>query len=323
MLNHFYRAVFTGLLALSAAAPAIAQNYPSRPMRIIVPYAPGGGADISMRVIATKLQENTGQPVVIENRPGASEILGTEALARAAPDGYTMGFISNTHAINPTLQPKLPYDSDRDILPVMKLVNVPLVMIVPPSLPVKNVKELVALAKAQPGKLNYASFGAGGPHGLAMEWFKIVSGTDFVAVNYKGIAPGLIGLAQGDVHVMFTGMTGGAPWIRAGKARAIAVSSAAGMAAMPDVPAIARDYPEFDMSSWYGLGVPGGTPPQIVARLHAEISKVLNDPQVRQKFDSMGVEAATPMPQQEFAAMIRKETQTWARVIKAAGIKLN
>ena len=323
MLNHFYRAVFTGLLALAAATPAPAQNYPSRSIRIIVPYAAGGGADIAMRVIAAKLQENTGQPVVIENRPGASEIPGTEALARAAPDGYTMGFLSNTHAINQTLQPKLPYDSERDIQPVMKLVNVPLVMIIPPSLPVKNVKELVALAKAQPGKLNYASFGTGGPHGLAMEWFKNVSGTDIVAINYMGIAPGLTALAQGDVHVMFTGMTGGAPWIKSGKARAIAVTSAAGMAAMPDVPPIARDYPEFDMSSWYGLGLPGGTPPEVVARVHEEISKVLNDPQVRQKFDSMGVEAATPMPQKEFIALMRKETLTWSRVIKAAGIKLN
>ena len=310
------------LALIAAAGPVHAQAYPSRAIRFIVPYAAGGGADITCRIIAQKLQENLGQPVIVDNRPGGSEIIGTEAIAKAAPDGHTMGFMSNTLAINVTMQPKLPYDTERDILPVTRLIKVALVMVVPPSLPVNSVKELVALAKAQPGKLNYASFGAGGPHGLAMEWFKSVTGTNIVAVPYKGVAPGMAALAAGEVQVMLTGLTGGLAQMKAGKIKAIAVTPAEGLAAAPDIPPIARDYPEYDVMTWYGVAVPGGTPANIVARVHEEITRVLNAPDVRRRLEDIGVDPA-PMPQEAFIAMVRAETQLWARIIKSSGAKSN
>ena len=307
---------------LAPLAPLHAQSYPSRPIRFIVPYAPGGGADIACRIIAQKMSESMGQPVLVENRPGASEIIGNEALARSAPDGHTVGFISNAMTINATLQPKLPFDPERDFIPVTRLVNIPLVMVVPPSLPVNSVKDLVALAKAQPGKLNYASFGAGGPHGLAMEWFKSITGTDIVAITYKGVAPGLAALVAGEVQVMLTGLTGAMPQIKAGKIKPIAATAAKGVGALPDIPPIARDYPGFDVNTWYGLAVPAGTPANIVNRIHAEVTRALNAPDVRQRFDGLGVETS-PMPQEEFVALLRRETQLWAKVIKAAGITAN
>ncbi len=307
---------------LAPLAPLHAQSYPSRPIRFIVPYAPGGGADVACRIIAQKMSESMGQPVIVENRPGASEIIGNQALAQSAPDGHTVGFISNSLAINATLQPKMPFDPQRDIIPVTRLVNIPLIMVVPPSLPVNSVKELVALAKAQPGKLNYASFGIGGPHALAMEWFKTVTGTDIVAVTYKGVAPGMGALASGEVQVMLTGLTGAMAQIKAGKIKPIAVTSSKGVAVMPDIPPIARDYPEYDLSTWYGLGVPAGTPANVVNRIHDEVTRALNAPDVRQRFDGLGVETS-PMPQEAFIALLRQEIQLWAKVIKAARVTVN
>lgn len=309
-------------LAIALSAPVMAQNWPVRAVRIIVPYAPGGGADVAYRIIAQKLQENTGHPAIVENRPGASEIIGNDAIAKATPDGHTIGFISNSLGINAILQPKLPFDTERDIIPIMRTVAVPLVMVVSPSLGVNSVKELVAMAKAQPGKLNYATFGAGGPHGLAMEWFKSVTGTNIVAVPYKGVGPSLVALAAGEVHVMLTGLTGGQPHIKAGRIRAIGVTPAKGIAGAPEIPPIARDYPEYDITTWYGMGTTGGTPAPVVARIHAELLKVLNAPDVRERFEKLGVELS-PSTQEELVAQIRAETQIWSRVIKTAGIKLN
>jgi tripartite-type tricarboxylate transporter receptor subunit TctC len=321
-----FRAALLSATLVAATLPidaaAQAQTYPAKAIRFIVPYAPGGGADIACRIIAQKLQENVGQPVLVDNRPGASEIVGTEALVRSAPDGYTIGFMSNTLPINATLQPRLPYDGERDLIPVTRMINVPLLMLVPPSLPVTSVKELVALAKAQPGKLNYASFGTGGPHGLAMEWFKSVTGSNIVAIPYKGVGPAIAAMAGGEIQVMLSGLTGASGHIKAGKVRAIGVTAASGVAGAPDVPAIARDYPEFDMTTWYGLAVPAGTPANIVARIHSEITKVLTAPDVRQRFEGQGVETA-PMAQDAFIELVRKETQLWAKVIKSAGITLN
>ena len=322
MLGPHILTILAALALLAPLAPAGAQTYPARPIRFIVPYAPGGGADIACRIIAQKLQENTGQPVIVDNRPGASEIIGTEAIAKAAPDGYTMGFMSNTLPINQTMQSSLPYDAERDIMPVTRMISVPLVMVVPPSLGVNSIKELVALAKDQPGKLNYATFGAGGPHGLAMEWFKSVSGANIVAVPYKGIAPGMAALASGEIQVMLTGLTAGLSQMKAGKIKALGVTAATGAAAAPEIPPIARDYPEFDMTTWYGLAVPGATPANIVARIHSEITKVLNAPDVKKRFEGLGVETA-PMGHEEFVALVRAEAKLWARVIRTAGVKVN
>lgn len=310
------------LALLAPLAPLQAQSYPSRTIRFIVPYPPGGGADITCRMIAQKMQEIMGQSVIVENRPGASEIVGNEALARSAPDGYTVGFISNSLPINATLQPKLPFDVERDFIPVTRMVNVPLVMVVTPSLPVNSIKELVAMAKASPGKLNFASFGTGGPHGLAMEWFKSVTGTNITAINYKGVGPGMVALQTGEVQIMFTGLGGGSAAIRAGKIRAIGVTTAKGVASAPNIPPIARDYPEFDMTTWYGMAVAGGTPPDIVGRIHADVTKALNAPDLRQRTEAQNIELA-PMPQDQFIALIRHETQLWAKVIKSARITVN
>jgi len=313
---------FAGAVALGAPlGSSQAQTYPSRQIRFIVPYAPGGGADIACRIIAQKMSESMGQPVLVENRPGASEIIGNEALAHAAPDGYTVGFISNALTVNAILQPKLPFDPERDIVPVTRLLTIPLIMVVPPSMPVNSVKELVALAKSEPGKLNYASFGVAGPHALAMEWFKRVSGTDIVAITYKGVAPGLAALVAGEIQVMLTGLSGGMPHIKSGKIRAIATTAAKGVAALPQLAPIARDYPEYDVNTWYGLGVPAGTPAPIVNRIHDETVRALNAPDVRQRFDSLGVEIA-PLSQEAFIAMLREESRLWARVIKDARITL-
>ena len=312
---------FAAALAIAiSTAPLHAQTYPNKSIRFIVPYPPGGGADIACRIIAQKLQENLGQPVLVENRPGASEIIGNDAIAKAAPDGYTMGFISSALAINAALQARLPFDPERDIIPVTRLLNVHMIMAVTPSLPVNSVKELVALAKAQPGRLNYGSLGPAGPHALIMEWFKSLTGTNIVAITYKGVAPAMTALAVGEVQVTLTALTAGSAQIKAGKIRAIGVTAAAGAPGAPDIPPIARDYPEMDISSWYGLGVPSGTPGDIVVRIHSEVTRVLNAPDIRQRFDALGVETA-PMPQEAFAAMLRNEKQLWARVIKSSGLK--
>jgi tripartite-type tricarboxylate transporter receptor subunit TctC len=310
--------VCAGVFASGAGWP---QAYPSKPIRFIVPYPPGGGADFVARAIATKMQENIGQPVIIDNRAGNGEIVGTEALARAAPDGYTLSYVSNAFPINMTLIPKLPYDSQRDFIPLTMLAHVPMLLVVHPSVPATSVKELVALAKAQPGKLNYGSLGSGSIHGLGMEWFKSMSGTDIVHVPYKGLAPGMAALAAGDIQVMFVGFAAGMAQVKGGRFRALAVSPAKGVAAAPDLPSIAREgFPEFDMTSWYGAMVPAGTPAPVVVRLHAEIVKALNSPDLRERFAATGV-ATAPMSGEEFGAQIRSEAQLWAKIIKATGAK--
>lgn len=307
--------------ALAIATNALAQSYPAKPIRFIVPYPPGGGTDIAARAIAQKMQENIGQPIVIDNKPGASEIIGTEALAKAPADGYTMALATNAFSINVALFPKLPYDSTRDFIPLTMLVSVPFLLVVHPSVPASSVTELVALAKAQPGKLNYASLGPGSPHGLAMEWFKHLAGVNIVAVAYKGVAPAMTAVAAGEVQLMFTGFTAGMAQVKAGRLKAIAVSPAKGVAAAPDLsPVAAAGYPDFDITTWYGAFLPAGTPPDVAGRLHAEITKALNAPDVKERFSAIGVEPA-PMSREAFGALIQGETRMWDRIIKATGAK--
>ncbi len=310
-------------LALCLVMPHVAasQEFPSKPIRMIVPYPPGGGTDTAARPIAQKMTESLGQAVIVDNRPGASEVIGTEAAARAAPDGYTLLLTTNAFAINPSLQPKLPYDPARDFTPVSPLVTTPFMLVANPRLAVKSVVELVKLAKAQPGKLNFASLGNGTPHHLAMEWLKLLAGVDIVAVPYKGVGPGLAAVMAGEVELMFTGLTAGLVQVNGGKVRALAVSTARRAPAAPDVPTIAEaGYPEYEALAWYGILAPAGTPAPVISRLNAEFAKALNAPDIRERFAKIGVDPAPGSPA-DLLAMIRKETELWARVIKATGTK--
>ncbi len=317
--------MFVCVVAIVAGAiwpPAgLAQTYPSRPIRFFVPYPPGGGTDIVARVLAQKLQESMGQTVIVENKPGGNEIISTDTLAKSAPDGHTLALVSNAFPINVSLRPKLPFDPARDFIPLTMLVTVPFVMVVHTSVAANSVPELVKLAKSKPGQLNYAHLGSGSPHQLAMEWFKQLAGVDIVGVPYKGVAAGNAAVTAGEVQLAFTGLTAGMAQVKGGRLKALAVSPAKRVSAAPELPTVAEaGYPEFDMTTWYGSVIPAGTPPEIVARLHAELVKALNAPDVRQRFAGIGVDTA-PMTPEAFASVIRAETQTWAKIIKAAGVK--
>jgi tripartite-type tricarboxylate transporter receptor subunit TctC len=310
-----------GLTFLAAAAAAIAADYPSRPIRLVVPYPPGGGTDTVARPLAQKLTESIGQPIVVDNRGGASEIIGTEVVARSAPDGYTLLMTTNAFAINVALGRKLPYDPARDFAPVSRLITTPFMLVAHPSLPARTVPELIALAKSQPGKLNYAALGSGTPHQLAMEWFKALAGVDIVAVPYKGVGPGLAAVSAGEVQLMLTGLTAGLAQVKGAKMRALAVTTAKRSPAAPDVPTVAEaGFPDYDALAWYGLLVPAGTPSDVIARLNAEIAKALAAPDLRQRLANIGVDPAPGTPA-ELQQLIADETQLWTKVIKAAGIK--
>ena len=313
--------LLSALLALALCGQAAAQAFPSRPIRWIVPYPPGGGTDAVSRLVGQKMQESTGQPVTVENRPGASELIGMTALAAAPGDGYTIGLTGNTLALNQLMFVKLPYDSERDFTPVARLVNVPLVLVTNPSVPASTVKELVQLAKSQPGKLAYGHIGAGTPHSLAMEWLKQMAGIDMLGVTYKGVAPASTAVVAGEVQMMFTGLSTGMPLVKAGKLKAIAVTPSRRAAGAPDLPTIAESgYPEFDINTWYGMIAPASTPPDLVNKLSIELGKAVNSPDLRQRFAEMGVVPAANTPA-ELAQLLRSEGQLWARIIKAAGIK--
>lgn len=308
-------------LALGTTELAQAQAYPARPVRLIVPYPPGGGTDTVARPLAQKLTESLGQPVIVDNRPGASEIIGTELVARAAPDGYTLLLTTNAFAINAALQPKLPYDSDRDFAPVSRLITTPFMLIANPRVPATTLPELIALARSQPGKLNFVSLGSGTPHHLSMEWLKLLAGVDIVAVPYKGVGPGLAAVVSGEVQMMLTGLTAGLAQVKGGKVRALAVTTRTRASAAPDVPTVAESgFPEYDVLAWYGILAPAATPSEVIARLNVEISKALATPDLRQRFANIGVDPAPGTPY-ELQQLIRQEMQLWSKVIKATGTK--
>ncbi|MBI2728952.1 MAG: tripartite tricarboxylate transporter substrate binding protein [Polaromonas sp.] len=303
-------------------APAVqAQSYPAKPIRFIVPYPAGGGTDIVARLVAAKMTISMGQPVVVDNKPGASTVIGTDMVAKAPADGYTFGLVTDSHAINPTFFPKLPYDSFRDFEPLTQLVFVPLVLVANPSLNVKTVPELIAAAKAKPGKINYASIGNGTPHHLSMEWFKSMAGISMTHIPYKGVAPALTDLVAGQVDVMFTGTSSASPYVKAGRLHALAVSSAKRQPAFPDTPPVAEaGLPEFDFMTWYGTVLPAGTPRNIVMRLNQEIAAALNQPDVKDKLGGLGVVGAPSTPE-AFGAFIRTEAQKLDRIVKVTGVK--
>ena len=305
-------------------AVAIAQPYPSKPIRLIVPYPPGGGTDIFARIVGAKLGEALGQPLVIEQRPGAAGVIGAEVAARAAPDGYTLviGQASNL-AINPNLMSKLPYDPVRDFAPITLIAASPSLLVVHPSLPVRSVKDLVALAKSRPGAINYASAGNGTPGHLAAEYFKTVAGINLVHIPYKGATPAQNDVIAGHVSMYFSSPVAAQPYVQSGRLRQIAVTSAARFPPLPDVPTIAEaGYRQVDMTSWWGLLAPAGVAGDIIARLHAETLKVLGAAEMKERLARQGAVVITNTPEQ-FAAYIKTEIANWSRIVKASGARLD
>jgi len=313
---------FAAMLAF-ICAHALAADYPNRPLRLIVPFAPGGGNDTVARLVGQKLEGELGQPVVIDNRPGAGGIVGAEAAARAAPDGYTL-FLGGvgSHAINPNLHANLSYDPIKDFQPISLIASAPLVLVVHPSVPAHSVRELVTLAKAQPGKLNYASNGNGSSSHLAAVMFASMTGTDMVHVPYKGLAPALTDLLSGQVQLMFSSVVAILPHVKAGKLRALAVSSRERMTLLPDLPTIAESgVPGYQSSSWYGILAPAGTPPDVVTRLNAALVRVVAQPDVKQALAQEGAEPVGNSPQ-AFGAFIQAEKQRLGEVIRTARVPM-
>jgi len=309
-------------LGMLIPALAMAQTWPSKPMRIIIAQAPGSATDVISRVVANPLSEALGQPIVIDARPGAGGVLGTEVAARSAPDGYTLFMGNNsTHGSNPAVYAKLPYDAVKDFAPVSFVASVPYVLVVDPALPVRSVQEFVAYAKARPGKLNYASAGNGSTHHFCGELFKSMTGVDMQHIPYKGSGPGIAGLLGGEVSMMFANVADIGSQIKAGKVRALAVTAPRRAATLPEVPTMAEaGLPDFVVTSWFGLLVPAGTPAPIVARLNAETVKVLGRADVKATLAQQGLEVASSTPEQ-FGAHIQSEIARFTKIAKAAGIK--
>ena len=307
------------LIAVSAAAHA--QGYPTRPVRIIVPAAPGGGTDITTRLIAPKLSEYLGQQVVVENQGGGGGIIGMERGARAAPDGYTLLMGISSLAINPHLLTKIPFDVVKDFAPVSQVVVVPNVLVSHPSLSAHSVKELIAFVKARPGQLNFASSGVGSTPHLGMELFLFTTGLKMVHVPYKGVGPAMVDVMAGHVPLMMANVLSALPHIKAGKLRAYGVTSLKRATVAPDIPTVAEaGVPGFEVVPWYGILAPESTPRNIIARLHAGTVHALQDPATREHFISDGAEPVGSTPE-EFAAVIRDDLKKWGKVIKDAGIK--
>src|SRR5687767_5223305 len=307
-----------------AAAQALAQGYPAKPVRVIVPYPPGGGNDTLGRLFAAKLGERLGQPFVVENRPGAGTMIGTEAAAKSAPDGYTILLSSiATHALSPNLYSRVPYDPIKDFAPITLLGIAPTVLVVNSDLPAKNLQELIALAKSKPGQFAYASGGNGTPPHINAEVFKSLAGVDLLHVAYKGGGPALVDLIAGRVHVMLDTAASAMPHVRSGKLRALALSAPRRSAEYPELPTFAEaGLPRYDTNAWYSMHAPAGTPPEIVRRLDGELVAILRDPDVLGRFKQLSTDPVGNSPE-EFAAFIRAELDKYARVIKAAGIKLD
>jgi len=315
--------VFLAWAILLAAQSAFAQPWPAKPLRLIAPYAAGGPIDISARLLAPRLQEALGQPVVVENRPGAGGNIGADLLAKSAPDGYTLGIGAiATHAINPALYPGLPYDPIRDFRHVALMVQVPNVLVVNTDLPAKNVAELVALAKARPGQLDFASGSTGSTGHLAGEMFKIMTGTFMVHIPYKGAAPAVTDLMAGRVQLMFDNLASALPNVRAGKVRALAVTTKQRSAFLPDLPTLEESgLKGFDMTTWWGVMAPAKTPQPVVERLNSEIFRILENPEVRERLRAMGSETPTIRSPEAFTAFVASELTTYAELVRRSGAK--
>ena len=316
------KALLVAIAMLAGSLPALGQTYPSRPLRIVVPFPPGGGTDIGTRIVAQKLQEAWGQAVVVENKPGAAGIVGTELTARSAPDGYTfmMGNIG-THAINVSLYKKLSYDPVKDFAPVSMVADLPLLLLVHPSVPANTVKELIALAKSQPGKLIFSSSGAGGSMHVAAELFKSMAGVDMVHIPYKGGAPAVADLISGQVALSFSTVLETIQHVKAGKVRALAVTNDHRSIALPDLPTIAEaGLPGYQSISWLALFAPAWTPKDIVNKVSAETVRILKLPDVKERLLAQGAEPIGSTPEQ-LAAILAADLAKYAKVIRESGYK--
>jgi tripartite-type tricarboxylate transporter receptor subunit TctC len=315
----------TGIAVLLAAVAtsAFAQGYPAKPAKVIVPYPPGGPTDIVARVVSQKLSEQTGQQFIVENRPGAGGNIGAEAVAKSPGDGYTLLVATTAHAINPSLFKSLGYNLTKDFAPVSQLTSGPLVIVANPSVPAKNVQELIALAKAKPGTLNYASSGNGQSTHLSAELFGTMAGIKMNHIPYKGSAPALTDVMGGQASLMFDTMLSAMPHVKNGKLKAIAVTSAARSPAAPDVPTVAESgLPGYEAIAWNGVLVPAGTPADVVARLNAELKKALDAPDVKDRFSAQGFGAAWNT-REAFAKFLQSELDKWAKVVKVSGATLD
>ncbi len=308
-------------LALAASLTAAAQDYPTRTVKIIVPYGVGGPADIYGRFMATKLQEALGQPFVVEDRPGGGAVVGTDAVAKSAPDGYTLLMMSNTHTVNETLIAKKPYELMRDLAPITGINSSDLLMVINPSVPAKNLKEFIALAKSKPGALNYASSGPGTPYHMAGELFKAMAGVDIVHVPHKGSDQARTAVLGGQVQMMFDAITTMAGQARAGKVRALGTTGRKRSSVMPDVPTIAEaGVPGYEATIWLGMMAPKGTPRPVLEKLNASVNKIINSPEVKETWAKQG---AVPMGMSidQFDKFLRADIVKWAKVVKLSGAK--
>jgi tripartite-type tricarboxylate transporter receptor subunit TctC len=312
----------TAFCVLLAAIFAVqAQAFPDKPVRLVVPYSAGGSTDLISRALGHKLSEMWGQTVVIDNRPGGSTIIATDIVADSAPDGYTLLVTTTSFSIVPSLTDKLPYDPAKDFEPITLVNTTPLVLVVNPGVPAKSVKELIALAKARPGELNFGSAGSGGSNHLAGELFNVMAGVKIVHVPYKGNAPALNDLVGGHVDIVFNGLTSAVPLIKSGRLRPLAVTSLTRADALPDVPTLDElGLKGFQATAWNGLSAPAGTPKSVIARINADVVKVLHSPELVERLKAEGSDPVGNSPEQ-FTAFLREETAKWSKVIKFAGIE--
>ena len=314
-------AIALAALLLGAAAPAPAADYPARAVHFVVPYPPGGTTDVLARLMAQWLSQKMGQQFVVENKPGGGNNIGTELVVRAAPDGYTMLLVNPANGINTTLYRNLSFNFVRDIAPVAGIVRTPNVMEVTPSLPVKTVREFIDYCKAHPGTINMASSGSGTSVHLSGELFKSMTGCDMVHVPYKGAGPALTDLMAGQVQVIFDNLPSSAPFIRSGRIRGLAVTSAQRDASFPDLPTVGETVPGYEATAWFGIGMPKGTPREIVEKVNAEVNRALADPKMRERLAQLGGTPIAGTPE-DFGSVIRAETEKWAKVVISSGAKV-
>lgn len=311
------------LVSVAAAGTAVAQNFPSKPVRIIVPFAPGGSTDIVARLLAPKLSEHLGQTVIVDNRGGGGTTIGMDILAKSPPDGHTLGVATLTFALNPSLFSKLPYNTERDFAPVSLVSTVPFVMAIHPSVPARSVQQMIALAKSKPGSLNFSSSGNGSASQMAVELFKHMTGTDMVHVAYTGGGPALLALLSGQVSIFTLSIPAGLPHFKSGKLVALGVTSAKRDPVLPDVPSIAEaGLPGYELIEYQGIVAPAGTPRATINRLRDDIVKSLSAPDVKERFTTSGTNIVGSTPE-ELADHIKQQIAAWAKVIKAAGIRLD
>lgn len=323
-ISHLANSSLLAMLISFFPVTVLAEVYPSKPIRIVAPFPPGGPADILSRIIGHKLSQSWGQQVIVDNRPGAGGNIGADLVAKAAPDGYTLllGFVG-THAINASLYAKMPYDNVKDFEPVSQVAVVTIMLVVHPSVPASSIKELIALAKSKPGQLTFGSPGNGTPQHLAGQLFNTMAGVDMLHVPYKGAVPALTDLVGGQISMIFSSMPPALPLVKTGKIRALGVTSATRSPAAPAIPTITESgLPGYEVKNWYGILAPRGTPKEIVSMLSVEIVKILNMPDVKESLAVQGAEPVTGTPEQ-FATYIKEETQKWAKIVKNSGARLD